>query len=423
MRRKRYRLPRLALLAVTALTAFALATPALADPSPAPSSDAAVAEAKRQEELAQASVAEIEGQLVALAAATAAAQDAAGSAAEAYNKAREELDQAAAEVAEAEASAAAFQEDLDKARGTLARVALMSAQNGTDIAQLEPLLSSDGFEEAMELSAMLFVVGSAADRAAAKFAVAKQAADQAGLRATHAVELREAKSLEAEAKAQAAEEAAAAAVQAEADAEVRHLELLTVLAAKKQTTVEAEAAAEKRRQEEENERIRREREAQTPAPTTPSTPTTPTTPSEPSTPTTPSEPSTPSDPTTDPPSSGAEAGLAAVAWARAQIGKPYQWGGTGPSSFDCSGLTSQAWLNGGGKRIPRVAADQYYAATKIPYSDMRPGDLIFWSTTSTLNHVAIYSGNGMMIEAQRTGTNIHEIPIRWAGTVKYAGRV
>ncbi|MDR2253787.1 MAG: C40 family peptidase [Bifidobacteriaceae bacterium] len=428
MRHPRCRLGRAAYAALGLLTALMLASPAVADPTPEPSSDAAVAEARRQEELAAASVAEIEEMLEALTAQTAGADAAAGAAAEAYNKAVEELD-AATDAAEAAAAQAAESKDgLDKARGALARVVLINSRGGTDISGLEPLLTADGFEEAIEQSALLFVVGSAADRAAAKFALAQQAAEQDEIRAGRAIELREAKAAAAEAAAGEAQQAADEAQQAEAAAEERHVELLQVLAEKRQTTVEAEAAAERRRQEAENERIRLEREAASRAQAArdaaeraaneaaqqqgggaPDATTT--------------DPASTGDSTDPAPSMSADeaAGLAAVAWARQQIGKPYQWGGTGPSSFDCSGLTSQAWLNGGGKRIPRVAADQYYAATKIPYDEMRPGDLIFWG--SDLHHVAMYSGDGMMIEAQRTGTNIHEIPIRWSGTVKYAGRV
>jgi cell wall-associated NlpC family hydrolase len=118
-----------------------------------------------------------------------------------------------------------------------------------------------------------------------------------------------------------------------------------------------------------------------------------------------------------------EAGIAAVEWARAQIGIPYRWGGSGPDGFDCSGLTSQAWRNGGGKAIPRTAASQYAAATKIPFDSMRPGDLIFWgSSAAAIYHVAIYSGDGMMVEAPRAGETVTEIPIRWSGVFGYAGR-
>jgi cell wall-associated NlpC family hydrolase len=401
------------------VTALALASPALADPTPAPGSDAAVAEAKRQEKLAQASVTQIEGMLDALAEQTAQAGVAAGIAAEAYNKAQEELEAATQDAEAAQAAAQKSAGDLDAARGALARVALMNSQSGSEISQLEPLLTSGGIEEAMNKSAMLYVVGSAADRAASKFALAKQVAEQDGLRAAAAVKLREEKADDAAAKAQAAQAAADAAVKAEADAQVRHQELLEVLAEKKQTTVEAEQAAEERRQREQDEEERRKREQPAPAPA-PSPNPSPTPNPNPPTPDPAPNPTVP-DPPPDAPSDSAAAGQAAVAWARQQIGKPYEWGGTGPSSFDCSGLTSQAWLNGGGTRIPRVAADQYYASTKIPYSQLRAGDLIFWDPS--LHHVAIASSATTMIEAPSAGKNVREIPIRWAGTVGYAGRV
>ncbi|MDR2113905.1 MAG: hypothetical protein LBO75_01360, partial [Bifidobacteriaceae bacterium] len=101
---------RLVLLAVAAVTAFSLANPALADPTPAPGSDAAVAEAKRQERIAAASVAELEGMLVTLAEQTEKAQAAAGAAAEAYNKANEELKAASEAADQASADAANAQE-------------------------------------------------------------------------------------------------------------------------------------------------------------------------------------------------------------------------------------------------------------------------------------------------------------------------
>ncbi|MDR1393278.1 MAG: C40 family peptidase [Bifidobacteriaceae bacterium] len=408
------------LLVASLVAVFTLANPALADPPAPGGSDAAVSEARRQEQLAAASVAEVEAMLVTLASQTDQAAATAGAAAEAYNKAQEELTAATELVEQAEAEAAASGKELSKARGTLARVVLMNSQNGSDIAQLEPLLSSDGLEEAIQKSAMLQVVGSAADRAAARFALAQQTAEQDSERAKQAAELRQDKAASAESKAAAAQQAAEAAVRAQTEAATQHEQLLQVLADKRQTTVEAERSAEERRQRERDEEERRQREAD-PPPQLPDDPP-PNPPSDPP-PNPPSDPppNPPSDPPPDPPTEGSEAGLAAVAWARAQIGKPYQWGGNGPNSFDCSGLVQQAWLKGGGKSIPRVAADQYYVSTKIPYDQMRPGDLIFWG--SDLHHVAIYSGNGNMIEAPSSGLTIREIPIRWSGTVKYAGRV
>jgi cell wall-associated NlpC family hydrolase len=118
------------------------------------------------------------------------------------------------------------------------------------------------------------------------------------------------------------------------------------------------------------------------------------------------------------------AGEAAVEWARTQIGKPYEWGATGPDSYDCSGLSQAAWAHAG-VSLPRVSRDQYRAVEHIPYSELRPGDLIFYGSgnnASTVHHVAIYSGNGRMIEAPRTGLDLRETSLRMSGSMDYAGR-
>ena len=98
----------------------------------------------------------------------------------------------------------------------------------------------------------------------------------------------------------------------------------------------------------------------------------------------------------------------AVAVARAQIGKPYSWGASGPDSFDCSGLTMYAW-RAAGVSLPHSTYAQWAATAHISQSDLQPGDLVFFSG---LNHVAIYSGGGMMIEAPHTGLNVREVPLR-----------
>jgi len=98
----------------------------------------------------------------------------------------------------------------------------------------------------------------------------------------------------------------------------------------------------------------------------------------------------------------------AVAVARAQIGKPYRWGASGPDSFDCSGLTMYAW-RAAGVSLPHSTYAQWAATPHISRSDLQPGDLVYFSG---LNHVAIYSGGGMMIEAPHTGLNVREVPLR-----------
>ena len=96
----------------------------------------------------------------------------------------------------------------------------------------------------------------------------------------------------------------------------------------------------------------------------------------------------------------------AVAFAYAQIGKPYLWGGTGPSSYDCSGLVQAAWA-AAGVSIPRTTEEQWAALPHIPMSDLEPGDLILYNGES---HVAIYVGDGYIIDAPHTGADVERIP-------------
>ncbi|NEE17391.1 glycoside hydrolase [Streptomyces sp. SID7499] len=102
----------------------------------------------------------------------------------------------------------------------------------------------------------------------------------------------------------------------------------------------------------------------------------------------------------------------ALAFARAQIGKPYVWGAVGPGSYDCSGLTQAAW-KAAGVTLPRTTYDQVNAGTTVPLSQARPGDLVFFYDDVT--HVGIYIGNGMMIHAPKPGTYVREESIYYDG--------
>ena len=100
------------------------------------------------------------------------------------------------------------------------------------------------------------------------------------------------------------------------------------------------------------------------------------------------------------------AAATAVATARAQLGKPYLWGGAGPDAFDCSGLTRFAW-RAAGITLPRDAAAQAVATTPVDLSALLPGDLVFYG--SPIGHVGLYIGGGQMIEAAHSG-----VPVRVA---------
>ncbi|WP_406383366.1 C40 family peptidase [Streptomyces sp. NBC_01618] len=98
----------------------------------------------------------------------------------------------------------------------------------------------------------------------------------------------------------------------------------------------------------------------------------------------------------------------AVAFAFGALGKPYVWGATGPSSFDCSGLTQAAWRSAG-VSLPRTTYTQINAGQHISRSELAPGDLVFFY--SGISHVGLYIGNGQMIHAPRPGAPVRIAPI------------
>ncbi|MFF0448984.1 NlpC/P60 family protein [Streptomyces sp. NPDC004609] len=110
-------------------------------------------------------------------------------------------------------------------------------------------------------------------------------------------------------------------------------------------------------------------------------------------------------------------GEKAVAFATAQIGKPYEWGAEGPGSYDCSGLTSQAW-GASGRGIPRTSQEQWRRLPRIDVKDMRPGDLIIYHADAS--HVGMYIGDGAIVHAPRPGRTV---TIAGAGSMKILGVV
>lgn len=96
-------------------------------------------------------------------------------------------------------------------------------------------------------------------------------------------------------------------------------------------------------------------------------------------------------------------GKKAVEYATAQLGKPYEWGAEGPGSYDCSGLTSQAWASAG-QAIPRTSQQQWKQLKHVDVADMRPGDLIIYNDDAS--HVAMYIGDGAIIHAPRPGRTV-----------------
>ncbi|MEL4505024.1 NlpC/P60 family protein [Luteococcus sp. H138] len=109
-------------------------------------------------------------------------------------------------------------------------------------------------------------------------------------------------------------------------------------------------------------------------------------------------------------------GARAVSFAYAQIGKPYRYGATGPSSYDCSGLTGAAWRSAG-KSVPRTSYGQLGGLKRVSKSSLRPGDIVgFYGG----GHVGLYIGNGKVIHAPRTGQNVK---IASLNSMSFAGAV
>ncbi|MEU8030528.1 NlpC/P60 family protein [Streptomyces sp. NPDC049099] len=110
-------------------------------------------------------------------------------------------------------------------------------------------------------------------------------------------------------------------------------------------------------------------------------------------------------------------GEKAVTFATDQLGKPYVWGAEGPESYDCSGLTSQAWA-AAGHPIPRTSQEQWKQLKHVDIKDMRPGDLIIYFDDAS--HVAMYVGDGAIIHAPRPGRTV---TVAGAGSMPILGVV
>ncbi|MGS2616954.1 NlpC/P60 family protein [Micromonospora sp. LZ34] len=120
----------------------------------------------------------------------------------------------------------------------------------------------------------------------------------------------------------------------------------------------------------------------------------------------------------DAPAISGRAGVA-VRYAYGALGKPYRWGADGPDGYDCSGLTSAAW-RAAGKSLPHNTRMQWGVVAHISRSELRPGDLVFYSG---LGHVGLYVGGGQVIDAPSAGRNVLKrgmnlMPIQGYGRVR-----
>ena len=118
------------------------------------------------------------------------------------------------------------------------------------------------------------------------------------------------------------------------------------------------------------------------------------------------------------------AAVKAVNFALDKLGLPYEWGGAGPDTYDCSGLTMRAYESAG-IALPRTAAQQAQVGEPVAVDDLLPGDLLFYATDptdlNTVHHVVMYLGDGQIIHAPHTGDVVRIGPM-WLGD-EYAGAV
>lgn len=340
---------------------------------------------------------------------------------EEYVLAQDELDAAAARLQRIRDEAA---EARDRAQESERRVAALVAQlardGGGDVSVGLLLSSSDDADSLLSRLGTMGRIGDSSaallDRAIYDRKVAEALAADAAAAEAERVRLA-GLAAEALADAEAAASAAIDAATAQRDDLDRMYAQLAVL---KGTTAEAEQAYY---------------EGLTP-PGAPPAPTTPTTPDpasgapEPPAPATgaPAAPTPPAAPAPAPPPT-TSAVETALAFAIAQLGEPYLFAGAGPDVWDCSGLTKMSYAAAGVDIGPHGASSQYATMAArgrlVPISQVRRGDLVFYSaggSTSTFYHVAIYLGNGQMIEAPRPGANVRIVALRYDDLAGYAGR-
>lgn len=405
------------------------ASPALADPT-YPSADQ-VQEARDAAAAKAAEVARIQTRLTAANDRLGSAQVALGAAAEAYDGARIELARRAeaADLARAQASRATSA--LGTARAEVGQLAARSYMSGGDLAVLSAVLDSGGPQEMLDRTALVGDLARRQARTVQRLDTARLAASLTQEQAEEAVRRQEAAADTLAAARSGAESAARTAAATVRTVSARQAALTTQLAGLRHTSVELErqrqAGLEARRQAElrrKQEAERRRREQQRRSSNSSSGPSGGSSSGSSAS----SSSGSSSSSSSGSSSSGGSvprSGAVAVAWAKRQLGLPYRWGGAGPNSYDCSGLTMRAWQRAG-VRLPHYAASQYQLSTKVPYSAMRPGDLIFYardtSRSSTIHHVTMFVGNGKMIEAPMTGLSVRIVPVRWNGTLAHAGR-
>ena len=410
--------------ATTVALTLPLAGAASAEPDPKDvPSKAEVDRARAEVASRKQSVAQIEASLAAANARLEQAALDASVAAEAYNGAMWKLDEARKAYRLAQARERQAREDVVTQRDGIVSLVTDSYQNGTELNSATAMMSDEGPRGLMNRYAVVESAGDSMEARYERFRVAsalarKYTREAADAQAQHKKLAEEARALRDAASAAANSAAVAAGqiavqkqalvvalaeaqnisvelagkrqralervAQQRAAAAARMREQARAAAARKAALAEAREAAERARDARKDQREAEDDRSSSPA--------------------TPGgggyTGAGPVDSTPPAPGTGAQR---AVAYAKAQLGKPYLWAAAGPRAFDCSGLTMMAW-RAGGKSLPHWSVAQFQQSTRISVTKLRPGDLVFWgSTPGSIHHVAMYIGNGQIIHAPRTG--------------------
>ena len=404
----------IALVAAGSLTLGLLAAPAGAEPTFPSAHD--VQRSRAAVASTAASVGQIEARLAAASARSAQLATEVAQAVEAYNGARYRLEEAVQAGVVAQRKAAEAQGEVDAARRELGRFAAAAYREGGDLGGISAFLSSSGPQDLIDRASAIDSIGTSRRRALATLRSAEVAAAILQQRARHLVAAREDAAAAVEAAKVAAEGKLAAQQQAVAAMASERRSLIVALAKARSTTVRLERArlagleriraeqarlAQQRRAAEQRRAAARAKAVRDKA--------------------RPSGGSSsggsssgggggaPSGGTGGSSTGTASGATAAIAFARAQMGKPYEWAATGPSTFDCSGLTMRAWEHGG-VSLPHYSVAQYEQSRKVAISDLRRGDLVFFGSDpgnpNSIYHVGLYIGGGEMIEAPYTGEDV-----------------
>ena len=445
----------------TALTVFAasalLILPQMAQAAP---SEEEIAAAKAAEEAASMSVAEIEVKLAEVNATAATATQNAQIAGEDLNEAQIALNAATATANKASADADAAEAAFQEGKQQIASVAQATYRNGGgSLDAIAPYLDADGLRGVETKKVGINSFSSSAEAKMQNVAALEQVAKVTRDAANTALDNQKKATDEVQARTDAANKAATDAqtqaniVAAQRDAYVKEL------ATKQNTTVDLinqreaslaaeRTAAERAAAEQASAAVAAadsQRRADTPAPAADATPEAPASSPAPDASAAPAE-EAPApapaeeepapapayeepvyeEPDDEEPSYSYGGASTAIATAMTYLGVPYVWGGESYGGVDCSGLTMLAWESAG-VDLPHLSRAQYGYGTHVSLGDMEAGDLIFWSsdgTQSGIYHVALYLGDGEMIEAPTFGVPVRVTGVySWGSLMPYAVRL